>query len=89
MLTERQFTDAAEWYLGMVYRITLNWFQNPADAEDVVQDAMLCPWETDTDFQRGGAPVPLAWVVLNKCKRMYAHPWRRRTVPPDQCRSKF
>ena len=57
MLTERQFTDAAEWYLGMVYRITLNWFRNPADAEDAFQDAMLCPWETDTDFQRGGAPV--------------------------------
>lgn len=34
MLTEREFTAAAERYLDMVYRIALNYFRRPADAED-------------------------------------------------------
>ncbi len=39
MLTEQQFTDAAQRYLDMVYRIALNWFRNPADAEDAAESA--------------------------------------------------
>ena len=41
MLTEREFTDAAERYLDMVSRIALNYFRHPADAEDAAQDVML------------------------------------------------
>ena len=41
MLTEREYTQAAERYLDMVYRIALNWFRHPADAEDVAQNVML------------------------------------------------
>ena len=70
----------------MVYRIALNWFRNPADAEDAAQNAMLRLWRTDTEFQ--GEDHLRHWLVrvtLNECKRMSAHPWRRRTVPLDQC----
>lgn len=86
MMTEQQFTDAVERYLDMVYRIALNWFRNPADAEDAAQNAMLRLWRTDTEFQ--GEDHLRHWLVrvtLNECKRMSAHPWRRRTVPLDQC----
>ena len=51
MMTEQQFTDAVKRYLDMVYRIALNWFRNPADAEDAAQNAMLRLWRTDTEFQ--------------------------------------
>lgn len=86
MMTEQQFTDAVKRYLDMVYRIALNWFRNPADAEDAAQNAMLRLWRTDTEFQ--GEDHLRHWLVrvtLNECKRMSAHPWRRRTVPLDQC----
>ncbi len=86
MLTEQQFTDATERYLDMVYRIALNWFRNPADGEDAAQNTMLRLWRTDTDFQ--GEDHLRHWLVrvtLNECKRMSAHPWRRRTVPLSQC----
>ena len=39
MLTETEFTAAAERYLDMVYRIALNWFRHPPDAEDAAQEA--------------------------------------------------
>ena len=84
MMTEQQFTDAVKRYLDMVYRIALNWFRNPADAEDAAQNAMLRLWRTDTEFQ--GEDHLRHWLVrvtLNECKRMSAHPWRRRTVPPE------
>ncbi len=86
MLTEQQFTDAAERYLDMVYRIALNWFRSPADAEDAAQNAMLRLWRTDTEFQ--GEEHLRRWLVrvcLNECKRISQHPWRRRTASLDQC----
>lgn len=86
MLTEQQFTDAAGRYLDMVYRIALNWFRNPADAEDAAQNAMLRLWRTDTEFRREEhLRYWLVRVTLNECKRMSAHPWRRRTVPLSEC----
>lgn len=51
MLSEREYTQAVERYLDMVYRIALNWFRHPADAEDAAQNTMLRLWRTDTDFQ--------------------------------------
>lgn len=86
MLTEQQFTDAAERYLDMAYRIALNWFRNPADAEDAAQNAMLRLWRTDTEFR--GEEHMRHWLVrvtLNECKRIGSHPWRKRTVSLDAC----
>ena len=87
MLTEQQFTNAAQRYLDMVYRIALNWFRNPADAEDAAQNAMLRLWQTDTDF-RGEDDYLRHWLVrvtLNECKRLSGHPWRKRTVSLEEC----
>ena len=54
MLTETEFTAAAERHLDMVYRIALNSLRHPADAEDAVQNTMLRLWRTDTDFAGEG-----------------------------------
>ena len=85
MLTEQEFTQAAERYLDMVYRIALNWFRSPPDAEDVAQNAMLRLWRTDTDFQ-GDDHLRrwLARVTVNECKRLALHPWRSRTVALEE-----
>lgn len=40
MLTEQEFHQAAERYLDMTYRVALNWFRRPADAEDAVQETI-------------------------------------------------
>ena len=81
MLTEQEYTAAAEQYLDMVYRIALNWFKAPADAEDAAQNVMLRLWRTDTAFQSGEHLRRwLARVTVNECKRIACHPWRSRTV---------
>jgi len=86
MLTEREYTAAAEQYLDMVYRIALNWFKAPADAEDAAQNVMLRLWRTDTAFQ-GEEHLRrwLARVTVNECKRISCPPWRSRTVSLEGC----
>lgn len=86
MLTEREYTQAAERYLDMVYRIALNWFRHPADAEDAAQNVMLRLWRTETDF--AGEEHLRRWlarVTVNECKRISLHPWRTRRAPLEEC----
>ena len=85
-MTEQEYTAAAERYLDMVYRIALNWFRHPPDAEDAAQNVMLRLWRTDTDFQsEEHLRRWLIKVTVNECKRIILHPWRRCTAPLESC----
>ena len=87
-MTESTFTAATERHLDMVYRIALNWFRNPADAEDAAQTVMLKLWQSDTEFADGEHLRRwLARVTLNVCKDMARSPWRRHTVSLEELRS--
>ena len=84
-MTESTFTAAAEQHLDMVYRVALNWFRSPADAEDAAQTVMLKLWQTDTDFTDSDHLRRwLVRVTLNVCKDMTRSPWRRHTVPLEE-----
>ena len=86
MLTEQEFHQTAEQYLDMVYRIALNWFRRPADADDAVQETMLRLWRSETDFQNEDHLCRwLVRVTLNECRRISAHPWRKRMIPLEEC----
>ena len=86
MLTERDFTAAAERYLDTAFRLALSACGNAADAEDAVQNAMLRLWRTDTDFESGEHLRRwLIRVTVNECRRIAGHPWRRRSVPLESC----
>lgn len=87
MLTEQEFHRAAERYLDMVYRIALNYFRHPQDAEDAAQEAMLRLWRADTDFEgEEHLRYFLVRVTLNVCRDFSRSPWRKRTVPLESCR---
>ena len=86
MLTEREYTQAAQRYLDMVYRIALNWFRHPSDAEDAAQEVMLRLWRTDTAFQsEEHLRHWLVKVTVNECKRIALRPWRSRTAALEDC----
>ena len=86
-MTEREFTAAAERHLDMVYRIALNYFRVPADAEDAAQTVMLRLWQTDGDFADDDhLRYWLVRVTLNVCRDVFRSFWRRRTVPLESCR---
>ena len=86
-MTECDFTAAAERHLDMVYRIALNYFRVPADAEDAAQTVMLRLWQTDAAFaDEDHLRYWLARVTLNVCRDASRSFWRRRTVPLESCR---
>ncbi len=81
-MTESTFTAAAERHLDMVYRVALNWFRTPADAEDAAQTVMLKLWQSDTEFADDDHLRRwLVRVTLNVCKDVTRSPWKRHTVP--------
>ena len=85
-MTEREFTSAAEHHLDMVYRIALNWFRNPADAEDAAQTVMLRLWQSGQSFPEDSQlRYWLVGVTVNVCRDAWRSPWHRRTVSLDQC----
>ena len=86
-MTEREFTAAAERHLDMVYRIALNYFRVPADAEDAAQTVMLRLWQSDGDFADDDhLRYWLVRVTLNVCRDVSRSFWRRRTVSLEECR---
>ena len=86
-MTEQAFTAAAERHLDMVYRIALNYFRVPADAEDAAQTVMLRLWQSDGDFADDDhLRYWLVRVTLNVCRDVSRSFWRRRTVSLESCR---
>ena len=86
MLTKQEFDRAAEQYLDMVYRIALNYFRHPQDAEDIAQEVMLRLWREEQVF---ASPEHMRYwlvkVTLNLCRDHARSFWHRRTVPLESC----
>ena len=86
-MDNRQYRQIVDDYADMVYRIALNYFRHPQDAEDAAQEAMLRLWRTDTNFEgEDHLRRFLVRVTLNVCRDFSRSPWRKRTVPLESCR---
>lgn len=84
-MTEEQFSQVAERYLDLVYRIALNALRDHADAEDAAQNVMVRLWRSGTVFQdEEHLRRWLARVTVNECRRLAVQPWRKRTVPLEE-----
>ena len=75
------FHDLAQRYKDMVFRVALNYFGNPYDADDMVQETLMKLYTTNTVFDsEDHIRHWLIRVTLNLCKNTVRSPWRRRTV---------
>lgn len=78
------FQAAVGRYQDMVYRIALQYFGVPQDAEDTVQEVFLRLYTQEKPFE--GEDHLRRWlmrVTINVCKDALKSPWRRRRVPLD------
>ena len=79
------FYDLVRRYKDMIFRIALNYFGNPFDAEDMVQEALMKLYTADPAFEsEEHAKHWLIRVTLNLCKNTVRSPWRRRTVSLEE-----
>jgi len=68
-MTQAEFISLAERYKDTVYRIALNYYGSPYDADDTVQDVMLKLFQRGEPFEsEEHARYWLIRVTVNQCK---------------------
>ena len=72
MFTKAEFTRLAEKYKDAVFRLAYSLIKNPADAEDVVQNALLRLYQSNKRFE-GDEHVRnwLMRVTVNECRMIW------------------
>ncbi len=79
MLTRERFTQAAQEYMDMIFRIAFGYMKSREDADDVVQNTLLALYRADRDFQ--SEEHLKAWLIrvaVNECKKLLRSHWRKR-----------
>lgn len=72
------FTAAVERYRDMVHRIAYSYMRNPADADDVAQDAFIKLFRSNKKFESDDhLRYWLVRVTVNQCKSLFRKPWQR------------
>ena len=78
------FSSIAEKYWDTLFRIALNYYGNPSDAEDTVQDVMLKLYESDKQFDSDEHVRNwLIRVTINSCKTVLRSFWRKNRISID------
>nr|WP_297173512.1 sigma-70 family RNA polymerase sigma factor [uncultured Agathobaculum sp.] len=81
-MDQAQLEDIAKRYRDNLFAIAFQYTKNAADADDMVQIALVkClqakkPFESEQHIRRW-----LIRVTINECKRYLVSPWRQRTTP--------
>lgn len=84
-MTDQRFREAVELYGDMVFRLAYSYLKNRADAEDVMQEALLKLYTERKDFESPDHEKHwLIRVAVNECRKLLRSPWRRRTGPLDE-----
>lgn len=68
-MTRTEFTRWAERYKDMIFRIALNYYANPHDGDDTVQEVLLRLYSCNKEFQ--SEEHVKAWLIrttVNQCK---------------------
>ena len=83
-MERNEFSQIAEKYWDTLYRIALNFYGNPSDAEDTVQDVMLKLYRSNKEFENDEHVRNwLIRVTINSCKSVLQNFWRRNRVSLD------
>jgi len=74
------FLEMADKYKDTIYRIALNYYGNPYDADDTVQEVLLKLYAADRGFEsEEHVRNWLIRVTINECKNVLRSPWKSRT----------
>ncbi len=82
MLTKERFTQAAQKYMDMIFRVAFSYLKSREDADDATQNVLLALYKTDKTFE--SFEHMKAWLIrvtVNECKKILRSPWRKRGEP--------
>lgn len=84
-MTTTEYNACVENYLNMVYRISLHYFGDREDAEDVTQDVFLKLFSYQGKFET--EEQKKAWLIrvtTNLCHSYFRKPFRKRRTTLDE-----
>lgn len=84
-LSKEQAEQVVDRQADAVYKLAFAQLRNRSDADDVFQEVFLRYVKRAPVFE--SAQHEKAWflrVTLNCCKRLWASPWRKRSVPLEE-----
>ena len=86
-MTDETFERAARTYGDMLYRVAYHALKNRADAEDVVQTALLKLYQQEACFESEDHMKHwLLRVTVNESRKLLRSFWRRTSVPLEEWR---
>lgn len=84
-MNDEQFCQVLHDFKDTVYRVALNYLNNPHNAEDISQEVFLRLYRTANPPED---PTHIkAWLIrvtINECKRSFSSPWNK-FVSIDEC----
>lgn len=76
-----EFEIAAQRYADRIYAIAYNYFKNPYDADDIVQEVLMKLYRQDKVFEsEAHLKHWLLRVAVNQCKKISFSAWRRNNT---------
>lgn len=89
-MTENEFICAVKRNNQRLFLIALSFTQNPADAEDILQNVFLKLWRYKKTFEDySHIDKWLTCVTANESKNFIKSPFRKRSVPLDETENKY
>ena len=89
MFTKTEFTRLAEKYRDAVFRLAFSLLRSAPDADDVVQNALLKLYQSDSRFESDEHVKRwLLRVAVNECRMLWRSP-ARRAESLDDCADKL
>lgn len=81
-LRNEDFEREAEKYMDNIFAVAFNYFKDPADADDIVQDVLMKLLKTDKEFESSEHVRNwLLRVTVNQCRKVSVSSWFRKSMP--------
>ena len=78
-MEENEIINLFDTYSNMMYRISLSYLKNIAEAEDVVQKVFIKVIEGKVKIINGKERALLTQITINQCKDVLRSSWFKRT----------
>lgn len=76
-----EFEAAAEKYADNIYAVAFNYFKNPYDADDIVQEVLMALYQRSADFEsEEHLKYWLLRVAVNRCRKISVSARVRRNI---------
>lgn len=81
----QEFEAAATKYADNIYAVAFNYFKNPYDADDIVQEVLMSLYQSEASFESDEhLKYWLLRVAINKCKKISLSARVRRSVSLEE-----